>query len=264
MISAQELRRAARERGLALDLVEKDYALGWLLYGIASSSISSRIAFKGGTALSKVYFPGDWRLSEDLDFTLLDDGELSTLIDGLSDEVSRNVREASDISVVMKKTPFNNPNYLQSRIQYSGPISKNTVKIEVSRERFVGPVVKKSVPRMFDYPAFEVRVYSLDNILAEKIRTLLERGKVKDYYDVWKILKAEKFESRQVKSLFLEKCKANGISFVSAEQIFPADLANRLAPHMKIGLTRLSSEPLPSINDIITELRTQLTPLLGK
>ncbi|MDG6995940.1 MAG: hypothetical protein JRN52_08455 [Nitrososphaerota archaeon] len=62
MISAQELRRNARERGLALDLVEKDYALGWLLYGIASSSISSRLAFKGGTALSKIYFPGKWRL----------------------------------------------------------------------------------------------------------------------------------------------------------------------------------------------------------
>ncbi len=30
MISARELRKAARERGLALDLVEKEYALGWL------------------------------------------------------------------------------------------------------------------------------------------------------------------------------------------------------------------------------------------
>ena len=262
MISAQELRRTARDRGLALDLVEKDYALGWLLYGIAFSSISSRIAFKGGTALSKIYFPGEWRLSEDLDFTLLDDGELSELTDSLSNDVLRNIQQASDISVVMKKTPFNNPNYLQSRIQYSGPISKNTVKIEVSKERFVGPVIRKSVPRMFDYPEFEVRVYSFENILAEKIRTLLERGKVKDYYDVWKMLKVGKFESRQVKSLFLEKCKAKSISFVSSEEIFPNDLANRLTPHMKIGLTRLSSEPLPSIKDIISELRAHLAALL--
>ncbi|MDG6997341.1 MAG: nucleotidyl transferase AbiEii/AbiGii toxin family protein, partial [Nitrososphaerota archaeon] len=94
MISAQELRRTARDRGLALDLVEKDYALGWLLYGIAFSSISSRIAFKGGTALSKIYFPGEWRLSEDLDFTLLDDGELSELTDSLSNDVLRNIQQA--------------------------------------------------------------------------------------------------------------------------------------------------------------------------
>lgn len=162
----------------------------------------------------------------------------------------------------MKKTPFNNANYLQSRIQYSGSVSKNTVKIEISKERFVGPVIRKSVPRMFDYPEFDVWVYSLENILAEKIRTLIERGKAKDYYDVWKMLKAEKFESRRVKSLFLEKCKAKSISFISSEEIFPDDLANRLAPHLEIGLARLSSEPLPEIRDIIAELRTQLAALL--
>ncbi len=54
------------------------------------------------------------------------------------------------------KTPFNNPNYFQSRNQYSGPISKNAVKIEISKERFVGPVVKRSVPRTFDYSPFEI------------------------------------------------------------------------------------------------------------
>ena len=263
MISSQELRKAARDRGLALDLVEKDYALGWLLYGVASSSILSRIAFKGGTALSKIYFPSQWRLSEDLDFTLLDDSELSTLADGLSKEVPRNIQEASGISVAMKKTPFNNPNYLQTRFQYSGPMSKNTVKVEVSKERFIGPVVMKSVPRMFDYPEFEVRVYSLENILSEKIRTLLERGKMKDYYDVWQMLKVQEFPADVVKPLFFEKCKAKGISFDSVEQMFPSDIVSKLTPHMKIGLTRLSSEPLPSVTVIINELRTKLTTLLA-
>ena len=79
MISPQALRRISRERRIAVDLIEKDYALGWILFGIASSSISDRLAFKGGTALSKVYFPESWRLSEDLDFTLLDDTEMPAL-----------------------------------------------------------------------------------------------------------------------------------------------------------------------------------------
>ncbi|MER3407827.1 MAG: hypothetical protein C4292_03380, partial [Nitrososphaera sp.] len=73
MISSQELRRSARTRGIAIDLVEKDYVLGWLLYGISKSSVANRLAFKGGTALSKVYFPDVWRLSEDLDFTALNE-----------------------------------------------------------------------------------------------------------------------------------------------------------------------------------------------
>jgi len=40
MISPQELRKTAREKGLALDLVEKDYILGWLLFGMTSSSMN--------------------------------------------------------------------------------------------------------------------------------------------------------------------------------------------------------------------------------
>ena len=75
MIAPQELRRAARERRLALDLVEKDYVLGWILHSVSSSSLSKHLALKGGTALSKVYFPSQWRLSEDLDFTFLEEAD---------------------------------------------------------------------------------------------------------------------------------------------------------------------------------------------
>lgn len=54
MISLPELRKISRERKLALDLIEKDYAIGWILFGISSSSLSDKLVFKGGTALSKV------------------------------------------------------------------------------------------------------------------------------------------------------------------------------------------------------------------
>ena len=70
MITADEVKRAARNKGFPAGVVEKDYALTWLLYGIYNSELKDVLAFKGGTALSKVYFPKFWRLSEDLDFTL--------------------------------------------------------------------------------------------------------------------------------------------------------------------------------------------------
>ena len=57
MISSQELKKLSREWKLKVDAVEKHYVLGWVLYGIATSSIGKSLAFKGGTSLSKVYFP---------------------------------------------------------------------------------------------------------------------------------------------------------------------------------------------------------------
>ena len=40
----------AGERGTDPSMLEKDYVLGWILYGISESSIGQRLAFKGGTA----------------------------------------------------------------------------------------------------------------------------------------------------------------------------------------------------------------------
>ena len=57
IISKQELRSEARKRKVSLDLIEKDYVLGWALCAISCSGFASKISFKGGTALSKIYFP---------------------------------------------------------------------------------------------------------------------------------------------------------------------------------------------------------------
>ncbi len=263
MIPPQELRKAARERGLALDLVEKDYVLGWLLFGVASSSISKNVVFKGGTALSKIYFPGAWRLSEDLDFTLLHDMEFGKISKSLADEIPRIVNKASQIPVQLRDKPFTNPTYIQSRFKYTGPISPNTVKIEMSREQFIGGVVRKTMPKAFDYPKFSVNVYSLENILAEKLRTLLERGKVKDYYDVWKLLKTKEFNGCDVNRIFLRKCEARNIEFVSINQFFHKGLADTLERHLKIGLARLSLETLPDIETLIKETKASLQELIG-
>jgi predicted nucleotidyltransferase component of viral defense system len=263
MITPQELRKIAREKKLPLDLVEKDYVLGWLLYGICSSRLSECLAFKGGTALSKVYFPGQWRLSEDLDFTLLGETTLENIAPILSKEVPDLIAKESDISVVLSKPPFLSSTYLQSRFQYNGPVCKNTVKIEITTEKFLGKVVEQGVPQMFDYPPYVVRVYSLETILAEKLRALVERGKIKDYYDVWRLLKTNKCDRAKVRELFLCKCEAKNVEFVGVDNLFPKDLVDLLEPHLEVGLTRLSSEPLPSLEVMLAETKTALTVLLS-
>jgi predicted nucleotidyltransferase component of viral defense system len=263
MIRDTELRAMARQKRLALDVIEKDYVLGWILFGIASSTISNSLAFKGGTALSKVHFPGKWRLSEDLDFTTTDVTEMVVLGTAVAYEVPQIVKKACGIEIELKGDILEHPDYLRSKISYTGPISKNNIKIEISSEPFVGKVVRKSVPIMYDYPQFSVNVYSLDNLLAEKMRALVERVKIRDYYDVWRLLKRQKFDKKKVKELFLQKCKSKGVEFKSVDQIFPNDIVKRLDPYLKTGLTRLSPEPLPSLESITAELKALLKEFLS-
>jgi predicted nucleotidyltransferase component of viral defense system len=73
MIRPGEIQRIARGAGVRDQQIEKDYILSWILSGIARhDQLSGIMAFKGGTVLKKFYFD-DYRFSEDLDFTLLDD-----------------------------------------------------------------------------------------------------------------------------------------------------------------------------------------------
>lgn len=72
MIKPGEIQKIARTAGVRDQQIEKDYILSWILQGIAMhKDFSKAIVFKGGTVLKKVYFE-DYRFSEDLDFTLLD------------------------------------------------------------------------------------------------------------------------------------------------------------------------------------------------
>ena len=74
MITKKEITNLVSVLGLRDDVIEKDYVLGWLFWGIGSDHIlGSQWAFKGGTSLKKCYLD-TLRFSEDLDFTVIPTG----------------------------------------------------------------------------------------------------------------------------------------------------------------------------------------------
>lgn len=71
MIPWREILALRAEWQLDASVIEKDYALGWLLAGIAhDNDLAEAWVFKGGTCLSFETY----RLSEDLDFTVTGGG----------------------------------------------------------------------------------------------------------------------------------------------------------------------------------------------
>src|SRR5262252_8787286 len=66
------IREASRQSGTQQTVIEKDYALSYVLAGIAAQpELAQSLVFKGGTALKKLFF-GDYRFSEDLDFSTIE------------------------------------------------------------------------------------------------------------------------------------------------------------------------------------------------
>ena len=66
------LQEARQRLGVPWEVLERDYLLSWVLAGIGQvAALRQTLVFKGGTALKKCYF-GDYRFSEDLDFSGLE------------------------------------------------------------------------------------------------------------------------------------------------------------------------------------------------
>jgi len=195
MIRQAEISKFAYQWGLSEKTIEKDYVLTWILSAIAHSPLCALLAFKGGTAIKKIYVP-DYRFSEDLDFTLLKpdlkNDELiksfESLIPWLDREV--NLRMAGENFV--EHQTGNVTLYLN----YSGPLQsqmdKRSLKIDVSKdESLVFPPEHKTIISPYSDHLGHTRllkVYSMKEILIEKLRSLLTRSEPRDLFDVHFIL----------------------------------------------------------------------------
>ena len=74
---------------------ERDYCLAWFLVGLSQSKLRDLLILKRGTALKRCHF-GDYRFSEDLDFTLANKMEFAEVSAGLK-EVYELVAQSSGI-----------------------------------------------------------------------------------------------------------------------------------------------------------------------
>jgi predicted nucleotidyltransferase component of viral defense system len=226
VIRKQDILDRAAEWGLRPDVVEKDYALGWLLAAIARHpETSRRWVFKGGTCLKKCFIE-TYRFSEDLDFSLLSDAAYSA--EGLLailQEVARNATEMSgiefaeaEISVRERQDKQGRPTF-QGKVGYRGPLAFPgwpRVLLDLTRhEPVVGEVVGR--PILHPYPdalpdGAEISTYSLEELLAEKTRALWERTRPRDAYDVVFLLDnhATHLDLDRAHDLFARKCRAKG------------------------------------------------------
>lgn len=131
MISKQEIMALAAELQLQAHVVEKDYALGWFLAGIAAHPvIGPRWVFRGGTCLKKCHFE-TCRFSEDLDFTLQDAEHLDeAFLAEVFEEIGEWVYDACGLQLpaeARKFEVFTNPRGSQSaqgRVGYRCPLGR--------------------------------------------------------------------------------------------------------------------------------------------
>lgn len=236
MINRQELLELARELSLRPNVVEKDYALGWLLAGIGQHpATKDSWVFKGGTCLKKCHFE-TYRFSEDLDFTLLDETHLNEdFLTTVFGNIAEWVYEKSglelpkeNIKFELYQNPRGKPSVL-GRISYRGPIAPGgdlpRIKLDLtSDEKVVLKPQRMPVRHGYsDVPleGIEILCYPYEEVFAEKVRALAERELPRDLYDVVHLYRhPEMHPDRQnIFNIIQEKCRFKNIPFPTLEKL---------------------------------------------
>jgi predicted nucleotidyltransferase component of viral defense system len=232
MISKTEMNERVREWGLREDVVEKDYVIGWLLWGIGSNpAFSTSWAFKGGTCLKKCYLE-TYRFSEDLDFTVLPGGlinpdevlyALQDIFKRIYDQIGIDFRERTPL---IRQRPDGNSS--EGRVYYRGPRNAPelaSIKLDLTTaEKIARPTVLQKIshpyPEELPSPA-TVRCYSFEELFAEKLRAMGERCRPRDLYDIINLYRRPEFRphAELIRTVYSEKCKSKGVELFTFKSI---------------------------------------------
>jgi uncharacterized protein len=263
MISRSELQRLANREKVALGTLEKDYVLTEILKALSRViSLSDILVFKGGTALRKIYF-ADWRYSEDLDFTANHNMKEEELRQSL-DEWYSQVEQTSQIRLTTKM--LHKPNgYARIRAQFIGPLAyPGMVFMDLSFDEplCLDPERRTILTEPFLSEGQKVLAYPLEELLAEKIRSLMERGKSRDYYDVWRLLKEKSFELdfKLLGNVLVKKLMHKHLIITSINDFLPKDI-NTLKQYWASELEQQINQ-LPPLDAVIEELQEMLKNLV--
>ena len=202
MIKQSEIKNISRQYVVPISTIERDYAQSWIL------SFLPKMAFKGGTCLRKVYFK-EYRFSDDLDFTLLEETDIANLEDEILNAIQQaktrsNIEFIDEINSKEVRNGYSFDIYFQITRVTGSPLK---IKLDITKnknEHIIDQITQKAINHPYsDKINAKVFAYSLDEIFAEKTRSLFERTRPRDVYDVWYLSKHIKFNA----SLFYKKCK---------------------------------------------------------
>jgi hypothetical protein len=265
--------RLARRGGRRVpeSVLERDYCFAWFLVGLARTPLGERIAFKGGTALKRCYF-GDYRFSEDLDFTLLETVPFDTIraqLDPVFDEVRRGSGIPFRFAREDRRPHANSHTFY---LAFEGPLPARIAreaKVDITiRERFVLPIERHPILRGYreyeDLPeGVRVRVYSLGEIVVEKIVALGDpaRNEPRDLHDVWYLTSGGHVDLSRLRPEIESKLEFRGRSGAELREEFRRK-EHRLR---RLWTARLAAQlsDLPEFEGVFRAVSRELRKALG-
>lgn len=202
MINSTEIDEKAKRFDINVSNVQKDYVFGWILRGIFTvSDLKDTLFLKGGNALRKGYFENT-RFSNDLDFGIPHDIDPNVLLAEIN-KVCDFIHEKAGIVFVKddnrieekftaSETPLPDLKVYEMRIYFKdfyGKAGYVQLRISMDITRFDKVLLPlQTVPLIHPYSdaaeiACDIRCVKLEEIIATKLKCLMQRQHAADLFD---------------------------------------------------------------------------------
>src|SRR5579864_3969702 len=194
MLTQPQVQRYAAESGLRdMMIAEKEVVLTHLLQLLAERGLLSKLAFKGGTCIRKMFIGSQGRFSTDLDFTGLEEHdhedvvlEMMAAFEAPYHGIKFDIPGEGYYETVDGISWGVNPTYSHEWNKSAG----SEIRLQISRRETPTlkpeprPQLEQSYFRFLPFAPAEINCLQLPEILAEKIRACYQRAKPRDVYDL--------------------------------------------------------------------------------
>ena len=204
--------------------VEQDLVISRALVNLFSqTTLADTLAFRGGTALYKLYFRPAARYSEDIDLVQISPGPIGPILDAIRQSLDGWLGEPR-----WKQTDGRVTLYYHFESEEVSPV-RMRLKLEMNtREHFSAfGYSRQSIEVQSRWFAGKANIctYQLDELLGTKLRALYQRKKGRDLFDLAFALRQRDVSKERIVESFLQYMKHEGTHVTRA--LFEQNLSNK-------------------------------------
>ena len=226
----------------ANEQVEQDLVISRALIEIFSDDwLAARLAFRGGTALHKLYLNPSQRYSEDIDLVQIKAEPIKEYIDKIQNALSF---LGSPKKIKSKRNGVQIFYHFESEIP---PVVPLKLKIEINTREHFSVMGSVKIPFEINSRWFtgscEITTYTLEELLGTKLRALYQRKKGRDLFDLFTALKKNPTPATEKILECYETYIERSVDHPPSSNIFIANLDEKMRDPDFIGDTTALLRP---------------------
>lgn len=268
----QRLLNLARESRRPFNEILVHYVMERFLYRLSRSPYSDLFVLKGAM-MFKVWCAAELRPTMDIDLLGKTRNDEANIIDLVKAVLATNVVADGlefDVDSIRTEQITQDVAYIGIRIRIAAFLdtARVNMRLDIGFDDAVFPEPKLiTFPTLLDLPPPEVKGYSMESAIAEKLDAMIKHGalnsRMKDFFDIWILSSHFSFKGEYVKEAFRKTFKKRSSAPPKKMEAFRRDYIQSHESHWRTFIKRMGrSDEKLTFQEVVEDIERFVTPPL--